>query len=730
LLIDVVRFAPLDPTLAMDGFPNDTNHTMDLVKGFGASAGVGPKHAPVVPAPRVSPDLLRDVQPFLAGTRAAQDAMGTLGVVGSNNWVVGPQRTMSGNAEVASDPHLPLGSPAIWWHVQLDVHDPSSSDTSQDIHGEGVTLPGIPAFVLGFNQHIAWGATVTDYDVNDVYNETLTPDGSAVVFKGQNVPLQKFPEVIKVAGGTMVQYDRLEVPQHGTILPTIVNHQVVPPDPTKGALSVQWVGQKPTNEILALQGFMRAKNVEDFRTAIRNWGTPSQNFVVGDDTKNIFYTTQSQIPLRDKRAYTWDPATFTGTLPCFVEAGDGTAEWSGQFLDEAFVPHVKNPTKGYVGTANGDQVGDTLDNDPSNDKLPNGQPIYLGCFHDPGFRVGRIHFLIENLGHPMTLDDMAAIQSDARSAIGLKLAPGLVKAIEDAQAEASAAGTHPDLTAVVSSARYKAAPIAELHDLLVAWGATSNYDTPAGVSLDDGSPTTDPMVAAASQATLVFNVWRMRVAQAILGDELNAMMQNPPPVDTTTVVTYLLTATPSSLATYDATAMDSALFDDVTTANVTETRDERQVTSLLDAIDFLNTTLGPDRTKWLWGALHTIDLKPVVPIWSMLTIPPTNDPHFAKGFPRHGDGYNIDRADPDSMPVNLKDATFGYSAGPSQRFVADMNTMGPTVNNVLPGGEVWDNTSPHFADEMEMWRRNVNHPIWFTHDDVAAHAESRTSYHP
>jgi penicillin amidase len=73
--------------------------------------------------------------------------------------------------------------------VQGDVHDPSSTDTSQDLHAAGVTFPGVPGIILGYNQHIGWGATVTDYDVTDVFTEQLTSDGSAVVFKGQNVPL-------------------------------------------------------------------------------------------------------------------------------------------------------------------------------------------------------------------------------------------------------------------------------------------------------------------------------------------------------------------------------------------------------------------------------------------------------------------------------------------------------------------------------------------------------------
>jgi len=747
--VDVVHFAPLDPTLAMNGFPDDTSHTMALLPRPSRAAA-----RRALPTPRVAPGLLASAGPFVEATRAVRDRLGKLGVRGSNDWVVAPERTATGHAMLANDPHLSLSAPSVFWMVQIDAHDPSAPDDSQDVHVAGTAFPGIPGVILGFNRDIAWGATTADYDVTDVFSEKLTPDGSAVVFEGKTVPLQKVREEIAVAGrSTPLEYDVLVVPHHGPIVPDIVNHQVVPPDPSQGALSIEWTGSKPTNELAAVAGFLRARSVEDFRTAVRDFAVGAQNWVVADTHGDIFYTTQSQIPLRDKRAYTWDPASFTGTLPCFVEPGDGTAEWTGQYLDEAFVPHVKDPPAGYVGTANGDQVGGTLDDDPSNDTLPNGQPIYLACWHDPGFRVGRIHQLIEGLGHPMTLDDMAAIQADARSALGAKLAPGLVTALEHAMAEAATPGTHQDLTAVVSSARYKAAPVQEMHDLLVQWGASGGYDTPAGVSLDDGSLSTDPKQAASSEATLVFQTWLMRAMQAILGDELTAIGYDPPPLDyhdLRVVTTYLLTADATKLATYDPFAGGSELFDDLTTPNVLETRDEREVTSLLDALDYLNAALGPDRSKWRWGLVHTLRFQSLVSLWGSLSIPQIGDGTFPNGFPRHGDGFDIDVGEPDGIPLSLftaadggadaaadggapavpADLGFGYSQGPTQRFVIDMDKNGPVARNVLPGGEIWDDTSPHFEDEAQMWRRNENHPFAFAHDDVAAAAEERVQYTP
>ena len=53
----------------------------------------------------------------------------------------------------------------------------------------------------------------------------------------------------------------------------------------------------------------------------------------------------------------------------------------------------------------------------------------------------------------------------------------------------------------------------------------------------------------------------------------------------------------------------------------------------------------------------------------------------------------------------------------------DMTPAGPVARNALPGGEVWDNASPHFRDEAERWRRNQNRPVPFARVDVIAAAE-------
>lgn len=729
LLVDLVRFAPSELVKPLDGFPNDTSLTMSFPK---APATPTKATAPTSHAtqPRARAPLAA-AKTFVDSLRGVRSIMGDRreGFVGSNNWIVAPSKSATGHAMLASDPHLSLQAPSVFWMVQVSVgSDGDATPEAERVDFAGLAFPGLPGIILGFNKNVAWGATTADYDVTDVYEETISPDGSGVMYKGQVVPFQKVHETIKIANTPPVEYDVLIVPHHGPIIPTITaDHTVQPPAPGSKALSVKWTGHSPTKDISAPLGLVKAKNVDDARIALRNFAIGAENWVVADTSGNIFYTTQANIPKRDKSAFTWDPATFTGNIPCFVLPGDGTAEWTGAMLEEAFVPHQKNPPKGWLATANTEQVGTTFDNDPTNDKLPNGEPMYMGAWHSNGHRLARIQKRIEEIPK-LTPDDMSSIQGDARSAMGSKLAPAIVTAIDHALEEVATPGSHKDLSALVAQSNFKSANFAEIKDLLARWGSESDYLAASGMNPDDNSPSTDAKESMASRATMVFNAWHVRMFHLVLDDELKALGFTYWPFGDTRPLLDLMLPPPSSLKTFDATMNDSILFDDLTTTNVVETRDERTLTALLDAIDFLKTRLGQDSSQWQWGRLHTIRFVALVSLWKTLSIPADPDPVFPLGFPRHGDGDNVDVAGY-GMPAALDATTsFSYSHGPTQRFVIDMDPAGVVARNALPGGNVWDSRDPHFRDEAELWRKNQTHPVAFRASDVIAAAEGRTVY--
>jgi penicillin G amidase len=268
----------------------------------------------------------------------------------------------------------------------------------------------------------------------------------------------------------------------------------------------------------------------------------------------------------------------------------------------------------------------------------------------------------------------------------------------------------------------------------VAWGA-AGYLASSGVDPDDNTPLpaggATAAQASASEATLIFNAWHVRLLNRTFDDELGKMGASySDQQEESRAIVRLVNGNPTTFATYDPATKDSSLWDDLGTPAVVESRQDRMVRAMLDALADLAKVAGSDLSKYRWGAIHTLTFQALLPLWSNLSIPPSGDPVFGTtGFPRHGDSYNIDAADYSFVALGTP-FDFTYGAGPTQRFVIDMDPAGPKEVNTLPGGEIWNPDSPHFADEAELWRRNQVHAVPFLLADVVANKESRTLFSP
>ena len=95
---------------------------------------------------------------------------------GSNAWAIAGARTATGKPILANDPHLEFSVPSTWYMVHL--HAPGLDVT-------GVSLPGVPAVIIGHNDRIAWGVTNLQFDVQDLYREQIDPQSGRYVFRGQ-----------------------------------------------------------------------------------------------------------------------------------------------------------------------------------------------------------------------------------------------------------------------------------------------------------------------------------------------------------------------------------------------------------------------------------------------------------------------------------------------------------------------------------------------------------------
>jgi penicillin amidase len=391
--------------------------------------------------------------------------------------------------------------------------------------------------------------------------------------------------------------------------------------------------------------------------------------------------------------------------------GDGSAEW-GNDLDPKYIPHSWDPDKGYLVTANADPIGVSDDNEPFfTEPMVDGAPLYTAWEFVDGARAGRITKRIKEFvdgGKKLTLDDMQSIQADSISEHGQALNPVLLAAMTAMGEELAKPGAHPDISDLV-----KKAPVAVVNQLnyMVALAKAWTFATPSAT--DDEMPSTTQI--GDSQATLLFQTWVARFMELTFDDEIAIVGLHP---GTSDLIKTLAVAcnSPDKLSSGKSSAGDPIVFDDINTEAV-ETKQAIAVRAFIDTIQMLLAKVNADPMKWRWGNVHTLTLDFFLAPLGPLKIPLQSDPKYPTGFPRKGASETVDPGGP--IPTSSGGFyNFTYAHGPGIRFVADMDPAGPRARNVIPGGEVFDPVSPHYKDQMELWRKNQSFDLAFQEADV------------
>lgn len=291
----------------------------------------------------------------------------------SNNWVVSGKRTADGKAMLANDPHLMAAAPGIWYLVHL---------SAPSVRAAGVTFPGVPGVVLGHNEEIAWGATNVGPDVQDLYIETFK-DGKVTTPAGWETPVTRTEEIRFRAN---------------PLSPELKSETLSVTETRKGPVIIQngeknyslrWTALDPrNNEFEAFYFLNRAKNWEQFKKALSNYGGATQNFIYADTKGNIGWYAAGKVPIR---------RTGDGAFPYDGASADG--DWTG-FIPFAELPHLYNPAEGYILTANQRIVG-------TNYK-------YQQMSRDaaPPWRARRIYDRLSS-AKKLTMDEVNSVQQDA-----------------------------------------------------------------------------------------------------------------------------------------------------------------------------------------------------------------------------------------------------------------------------------------------------------------------------
>ena len=658
--------------------------------------------------------VLESVSKSLAKIAAANPVTQGSEFVGSNNWIVAPEMTENGHAIMANDPHLSHFNPPIWHMVHLETEEMSIN---------GVNFPGLAGVILGHNQYGAWGATTSNMDVTDVYVETVTtPDDyprspRTVLFNGEQVEVLRTVERLRIRdaeGEFDVQPLVIEVvPHHGPMMADPdLNDDIEGLAATN--MSVRWTGHEVSLDAVFLNGIQNARNLDEFKEAVRFFATGGQNWIWADIYGDIAYFPYALVPQRPDGVVPYMPMPGTGEAEWLTDE-DGNTAW----LPEELFPQAVNPPEGYLASANNDHNGNTLDNDPLNDE------IYLTYTNAVGFRQERILDLLSNdagarpEGAKMTMADMSRYQYDHVSLEASRLVPFLL----------AAADNRPDLVTPAMN---------DALDRLRAWGESKDespgWDMLSGVDPADFRDDLEPRSAPVSDeekadaiATSLFVGWSTRLPRLVFADDFEGTgIGAPGGSDATKGLLHILEdidRTDEGFVVHTkGDNGESTLWDDKNTSEV-ETRDEMLLRALDNALAFLEQTFeSADPSEWLWGKIHGARFQH---FFGQAGVPTYDLGNFAAP----GGRFTVNPAS-----YGLNSDSFTFLGGPSMRLVVELDPDGVRVVNSLPGGnfgnpgelteEVYNRVNPelNYGDLTARYINGETFEMPFQRGDVAAAA--------
>jgi penicillin amidase len=248
---------------------------------------------------------------------------------GSNNWALAGAYTVHGGALLANDMHLPLGVPNIWYRASLVYPD----DAGSDRRITGVTLPGMPAIVVGSNGRVAWGFTNSEGDWSDLVVLEPPGDGSTADYLTPDGPdrFVRYREVLRTKKDSEEQVFEVLWTRWGP---------VVDRDHRGRLRALRWVAhdaQGVNLNLLALEG---ADNRDEALDIANRAGITAQNFLVADVEGRIGWTIAGPVP----RRFGHD-----GRFP--RSWADGARGWNGWLAPKDY-PRIVDPASGRLWTAN------------------------------------------------------------------------------------------------------------------------------------------------------------------------------------------------------------------------------------------------------------------------------------------------------------------------------------------------------------------------------------------
>lgn len=633
---------------------------------------------------------------------------------GSNAYAISGKHTTTGKPILASDPHLAVSNPNVWYENHLVCRN-------EGLDCMGVTMVGSYGVSIGSSTFCSWGITLAFADMFDVYVEEVkrvdrtVGDGEggeewSCRFQDEWVPLETIRETIKIKGKPDHTHVIRIVPHHGPIISGLVQSIATKKQTEHTGKDVEQVQKefslrasymeplqryKGKNVMDAFIGMNMAKSWSEWRESVRRLEPTSLSVVYADVDGNIAYQCSGNVPNRQHFVEKLKGRELHN-LP--LDGTSGEYEWNGHIPWEE-MPYSLNPERGYIVSCNNKLV------DEQSYKYADS----FGNLYVSSYRAERISMLIDGYiagGRKMSVQEARDIQKDVLDLSAKEL-------MDVIREELMKIDENHELFKQRSDVSYEM--IDKVRETLLSWDHCFDVNS---------SGATIFTVLKEHMLRNVMNTSFDGVGDTLMGMALGAGSPQPVIVDTE----YLQNQSAILLHMIN-------LSRDMPTEKTFIGRagglPMLLVRSLMDAVIRIRSILGlanSARTYWLsfgrrrrlspekeieihwrWGNIHKI-------VWKHAFS--DKIPAFTREGELQGGSNTVSLAE--YLPSS---GNFNANTVPSMRMVIDLANIKHNSKIVIHPGNSGHLASPHYDDMIEPFLNGLYHPMYFSDSDIDQHCE-------
>ena len=243
---------------------------------------------------------------------------------GSNGIAIAPSNTTGKKALLLINPHT-----SFYFRSELQM----TSD--EGLNAYGAVTWGQFFIYQGFNERLGWMHTTSAADAIDHFNETVMRKGDRYFYRRGSeerpVAVKNITLKVKTAAGLKDRVLTTYRTHHGPVIAASEG----------GTWMSVGLMHRPVEALMQSYGRTRAKTYDEFKKVMELQANSSNATIYADADGNIAYFHTNFLPRRDPK--------FDWTRP--VEGSDPASDWKGT-LGFGELPHIKNPSTGWVYNAN------------------------------------------------------------------------------------------------------------------------------------------------------------------------------------------------------------------------------------------------------------------------------------------------------------------------------------------------------------------------------------------